>query len=147
MEWKCHIPPAEHNFEHNTLVTRMTSESIKLYFFEHNPTDPKKRAAVQNLYNYVIKFSVAVVALGYQSCNGSITYPSSWDRGYGVDDSVEAARNCGDFARSLRYLKQECPLCADERPMSQVCVHLVSYTQLLWLITQSLLTCSCIDFN
>ena len=69
------------------------------------------------------------------------------DRGYGVDDSVEAARNCGDFARSLRYLKQECPLCADERPMSQVCVHLVSYTQLLWLITQSLLTCSCIDFN
>ena len=77
MEWKCHIPPAEHNFEHNTLVTRMTSESIKLYFFEHNPTDPNNRAAVQNLYDYVIKFSVAVVALGYQSCNGSITYPSS----------------------------------------------------------------------
>ena len=53
------------------------------------------------------------------------------DKGYGVDDSVEAARNCGDLSRSLRYLKQECPLCADERPMSQVCVHLVSYTQLI----------------
>ena len=69
------------------------------------------------------------------------------DKGYGVDDSVEAACNCGDLSRSLRYLKQECPLCADERPMSQVCVHLVSYTQLVWLITQSLLTCLCIDFS
>ena len=26
------IPLAEHNFEHNTLVSRMTSESIILYF-------------------------------------------------------------------------------------------------------------------
>ena len=69
------------------------------------------------------------------------------DKGYEVDDSVEAARNCGDLARSLRYLKQECPLCTDERPMSQVCVHSVSYTQLVWLSTQSLLTCSCIDFS
>lgn len=47
------------------------------------------------------------------------------DEGYGVDDSVEAARNCGDLQRSLRYLKQECPLCAEERPMSQVCVGLL----------------------
>ena len=39
-EWKCHfsaaqfehIPPAEHNFEHNTLVSRVTPESIILYF-------------------------------------------------------------------------------------------------------------------
>lgn len=42
------------------------------------------------------------------------------DMGYGVDDSVEAARNCGDLTRSLRYLRQECPLCAYEHPMSQM---------------------------
>ena len=38
--WKCHlipdnfsiIPPAEHNFEHNTQVSRVTPESIILYF-------------------------------------------------------------------------------------------------------------------
>ena len=63
------------------------------------------------------------------------------DKGYGVDDSVEAAHNCGDLQRSLRYLKQECPVCIEERPMSKVCVYLVSYTQLLWHINQSLLTC------
>ena len=34
------IPPVEHNFEHNTLVSRVTPESIILYFFEHNPADP-----------------------------------------------------------------------------------------------------------
>ena len=51
------------------------------------------------------------------------------DHGCGVDDSVEAARNCGDFARSLRYLRQECPICTLEHPMSQVCVYLVLYTQ------------------
>ena len=34
--WKFHnlsiTPPAEHNFEHNTLVSRVTPESILLYF-------------------------------------------------------------------------------------------------------------------
>ena len=38
--WKCHfrlhnlsiIPPAEHNFEHNTLVSWVTLEIIILYF-------------------------------------------------------------------------------------------------------------------
>ena len=44
------------------------------------------------------------------------------DRGHGVDDSVDAARNCGDLQRCLRYLQQECPLCMCEYPMSQVCL-------------------------
>ena len=33
------IPPAEHNFANNTLVSWVTPESIIL-FFEHNPADP-----------------------------------------------------------------------------------------------------------
>ena len=35
------IPLAEHDFEHGTLVSRVTPESIILYFsFEHKPTNP-----------------------------------------------------------------------------------------------------------
>ena len=45
------------------------------------------------------------------------------DKGYGVDDSVEAARDCGDLQRCLRYLTQECPLCFGKWPMSQVCAY------------------------
>ena len=52
------------------------------------------------------------------------------DKGFGVDNSVEAARNCGDLQRSLRYLKQECPLCAEQYPMSQVCVSLLHTSSL-----------------
>ena len=51
--WKGHfrhnfsiIPPVEHNFEHNTLVSRVTPESLILYFFEHNPTGPRARFLV-----------------------------------------------------------------------------------------------------
>ena len=61
------------------------------------------------------------------------------DRGHGVDDSVDAARNCGDLQRSLRYLQQECPLCVDVYPMSQVCL---PYTSSL-LIAQYLLSYLC----
>ena len=42
------------------------------------------------------------------------------DMNYSVEDSIEAACNCGDLMRSLRYLQQECPLCLDKKPMSQV---------------------------
>ena len=43
------------------------------------------------------------------------------DMEFSLEDSVEAAKNCGDLKRCLRYLKQECPLCTEEFPMSQVC--------------------------
>ena len=49
-----------------------------------------------------------------------------------MDDSVEAARNCGDLQRSLRYLSQECPLCYGEYPMSQVCVSLLHTSSLTY---------------
>ena len=39
-------PPVEHNFEQNTLVSRVTPESIILYFFEHNPADPRDKALI-----------------------------------------------------------------------------------------------------
>ena len=53
------------------------------------------------------------------------------DKGFGVDDSVEAARNCGDLQRSVRYLSQGCPLCITEYPMSQVCVSLLHKSSLI----------------
>ena len=34
------IPLAQHNFEHNTLVSQVMPESTILYFLEHNPTNP-----------------------------------------------------------------------------------------------------------
>ena len=34
------IPPAEHNFERNTLVSRVTPENIMLYFMSIITTDP-----------------------------------------------------------------------------------------------------------
>ena len=45
------------------------------------------------------------------------------DRGFAVEDAVDAARQCGDLQRSLRFLQQECPLCFDEKPMSQVKIY------------------------
>lgn len=42
------------------------------------------------------------------------------DMNYAVEDSVEAARSCGDVQRSLRFLQQECPLCFELKPMSQM---------------------------
>ena len=54
------IPPVEHNFEHNTLVLRVTPESIILIFFEHNPADP--------IFNRTI-----LQLLGYEALNHSTT--------------------------------------------------------------------------
>jgi E3 ubiquitin-protein ligase RNF31 len=42
------------------------------------------------------------------------------DMGYNVEDSIEAAKACGDLERSLAYLQQECPICFDKKPMGQV---------------------------
>lgn len=57
------------------------------------------------------------------------------DRGHGVDDSVDAARNCGDLQRSLRYLEQECPVCTSEYPMSQVCLLHTSFLAYCSIVT------------
>ena len=42
------------------------------------------------------------------------------DRDFSVDDSIEAAIYGGDVTQALRYLHQDCPLCFEQRPMSQV---------------------------
>lgn len=47
------------------------------------------------------------------------------DLDFSLEDSVEAAISCGDLKRCLRYLKQECPLCCVEYPMSQVCFSII----------------------
>lgn len=47
------------------------------------------------------------------------------DRGFAVEDAVEAAKQCGDLSRSLRYLQQECPLCFEMKPMNQVKIVIV----------------------
>ena len=44
------------------------------------------------------------------------------DMEFPVEDAVEAARQCGDVPRALRYLKQECPVCTGEKPMGQVLI-------------------------
>ena len=38
-----------------------------------------------------------------------------------MDDCLEAARSCREFKTCLNFLEQECPLCFDKRPMTQVC--------------------------
>ena len=60
LEWKCHfgwykfsiIPPAENNFEHNTLLS--TPESIILCFFEYNPTDLNDVATVRFFFRILL---------------------------------------------------------------------------------------------
>lgn len=42
------------------------------------------------------------------------------DMGFSLADSIEAAIAFGDLRRSLGYLQQICPICGDEKPMSQV---------------------------
>ena len=42
------------------------------------------------------------------------------DMKFSVEDSLEATAAYGDMERSLRYLQQECPVCVDLIPMSQV---------------------------
>lgn len=42
------------------------------------------------------------------------------DMGYGVEDSVEAAKAFGDLQRSLKYLAQECQICFGTFPMREV---------------------------
>ena len=42
------------------------------------------------------------------------------DMGYNVEDSIEAAKACGDMERSLAYLQQDCPICMELKPMGQV---------------------------
>ncbi|CAB4043182.1 E3 ubiquitin- ligase RNF31-like, partial [Paramuricea clavata] len=42
------------------------------------------------------------------------------DMGFNLEDCIEAAKAFGDMKRALAYLQQECPLCYDEKPMSQM---------------------------
>ncbi|XP_074616900.1 E3 ubiquitin-protein ligase RNF31-like isoform X2 [Acropora palmata] len=42
------------------------------------------------------------------------------DRDFSVDDSIEAAIYGGDVKQALRYLQQDCPLCLEQKPMSQM---------------------------
>lgn len=42
------------------------------------------------------------------------------DRDFSVDDSIEAAIYGGDVTQALRYLRQDCSICLEQKPMSQV---------------------------
>ena len=59
------IPPVEHNFEHNTLVSRVMPESIILYF---------SSIIRQTLY------SIELQLLGYEALNHSTTQPLNYIR-------------------------------------------------------------------
>ena len=52
------------------------------------------------------------------------------DDGFEVEDSLTAARSCRDYRICLRFLKQECPLCTDERPRTQVCFNPITPNQI-----------------
>ena len=66
------IPPVEHNFEHNTLVSRVMPESIILYF---------SSIIRQTLY------SIELQLLGYEALNHSTIYAIS-----GVEIAIYANR-------------------------------------------------------
>jgi hypothetical protein len=42
------------------------------------------------------------------------------DMDFNLEDCIEAAKAFGDMKRALAYLRRECPICYDEKPMSQV---------------------------